>query len=365
MLFTPGSIGLLELPNRLVRSATAERMSNEEGIPLPSLISLYRELCQGGIGLIITGHMYISPEGKCHPEMTGVDSDSKIPGLQVLAKAVREEGGKAVVQINHGGGKCALETQKITYSPSAASQESIYGRDTEGLDEGRIRGIIADFALAAHRVQRAGFDGVQIHAAHGYLTSQFLSPLTNSRNDQWGGSLPNRQRFLKEVCLAVRESVGEEYPVLIKFGVADGVSGGLSLEDGLDTASNFESWGVDGVEISSGFSGDMFSSIQKAVRSTADEGYFLPFVKKVREVTELPIIAVGGFRSRMVMEKALLSGAADFISICRPLIRDPQLPARFLSGEVESSDCISANLCWADGPGEGIACKCSITNSKE
>ena len=365
MLFTPGSIGLLEIPNRLVRSATAERMSDEEGIPLPPLYRLYKELSQGGIGLIITGHMYINLEGKCHPEMTGIDAVSKLPGLQTLAQTVHEEGGKAVVQINHGGGKCALETQDITYSPSAAGQDSVFGRVVKELSKEKIQGIITDFALASRRVQTAGFDGVQIHAAHGYLASQFLSPLTNFRSDQWGGLLPNRQRFLKEICLAVRESVGDEFPVLIKFGIADGVPGGLSLEEGLETASHFEDWGIDGIEISSGFSGDLFSSIQKGVKSPADEGYFLSFVKKVREVTDLPLLAVGGFRSRLVMEKTLLSGMADFISICRPLIRDPQLPSRFLSGEMESSDCISANLCWAENPGEGISCKCSFTKSQE
>ena len=365
MLFTPGSIGLLELPNRLVRSATAERMADEDGNPLPSLRSLYGELSKGGVGLIISGHLYISPEGKCHPEMTGIDTDSKTPGLEELVQAAHKAGGKVVAQLNHGGGKCALETQKIVYSASPANSDSIFGRTVKELSQKSIRAIIADFALAARRVQNAGFDGVQIHAAHGYLASQFLSPLTNTRKDQWGGNLPNRQRFLKEVCLAVRESVGDEYPVLIKFGIADGVPGGLSLEDGLDTASYFESWGIDGVEISSGFSGDLFSSIQTGIKSFADEGYFLPFVKKAREVTELPILAVGGFRSRMVMEKTLLSGVADFISLCRPLIRDARLPARFLSGEIEVSDCISANLCWADGLGEGISCKCPITNSKE
>jgi 2,4-dienoyl-CoA reductase-like NADH-dependent reductase (Old Yellow Enzyme family) len=363
MLFTPGTIGLLELPNRLVRSATAERMADDDGNPLPRLSDLYRDLVQGGIGLIITGHMYVCPEGKCHPEMVAVDSDSRLPGLKELVRSIHEKGGKAVVQINHGGGKCALETQITAYSPSPADQDSLFGREVQELTEENIQGIIKDFALAARRVQRAGFDGVQIHAAHGYLAGQFLSPLTNFRNDQWGGSLSNRQRFLREVSLAVRDVVGDEYPVLIKFGIADGVPGGLSLEDGLETASQFESWGLDGIEISSGFGGELFSSIKTGVKSPQDEGYFLPFVKEVQEVTELPILAVGGFRSRMVMEKTLLSGGADFISICRPLIRDPQLPNRLQSGDIEVSDCISANLCWAEGPGEGISCKCTISNS--
>jgi 2,4-dienoyl-CoA reductase-like NADH-dependent reductase (Old Yellow Enzyme family) len=306
--------------------------------------------------------MYINPEGKCHPEMTGVDSDTKIPGLSELAHTVHEEGAKVVAQINHGGGKCEMETQKIVHSASPGDSDSIFGREVKKLSGRSIRKIIADFAQAAYRIKKAGFDGVQIHAAHGYLASQFLSPLTNLRTDKWGGTLTNRQQFLKEVCLSIRESVGDEYPVLIKFGVADGVQDGLSLEDGLNTASNFESWGIDGIEISSGISGDLFSGAQKGVKSPADEGYFLPFVRRVREVTNLPLLAVGGFRSRLVMEQTLLSGTADFISICRPLIRDSQLPALFRSEEVDASDCKSANLCWAEGPGEGISCKCSFTN---
>ena len=223
-----------------------------------------------------------------------------------------------------------------------------------------IRKIISDFAQAARRGKEAGFDAVQIHAAHGYLVSQFLSPLTNHRDDEWGESLSNRSKLLKEVCLATREQVGPDYPLLIKFGIADGCEGGLTLEDGLETLQNFESWGLDGVEISSGFSGELFSCIQKGINKPADEGYFLPFVEQVRLKTELPILAVGGFRSRNVMERVLLSDSADFISLCRPLIREPNLPALFEAGEETDSDCLSANLCWPKNIGEGISCKCFI-----
>lgn len=358
MLFTPGEIGLLELPNRLVRSATAERMANDQGFPLPTLTALYRTLTQGGVGLIITGHMYINPNGKSHHEMTGIYTDELIPRLAELVKAVHEEGGKIAVQINHGGGNCNQESVKQAISPSAAEQVSIYNRQTQEMTEKEIRQTISDFAQAARRVKEAGFDAVQIHAAHGYLVNQFLSPLTNHRDDEWGGSLSNRSKLLKEISLAVREQVGPDYPLLIKFGIADGYENGLSLEDGLETLQNFESWGLDGVELSSGFSGKLFSSIQKGINKPADEGYFLPFVEQARLKTELPILAVGGFRSRTVMERVLLAGTADFISLCRPLIRDPNLPALFEAGDETRSDCLSANLCWAENKGKGISCKC-------
>jgi len=323
MLFTTGEIGFLELPNRLVRSATAERMANDKGFPLPTLINLYRTLTQGGVGLIITGHMYINPDGKCHPEMTGIYTDEILPQLSKLVKTVHQEGGKIAVQINHGGGKCSLETVQQAISPSAAKQDSIYNRQTRDMTGEEIRKTISDFAQAARRGKEAGFDAVQIHAAHGYLV---------------------------RVCLVAREQVGPDYPLLIKFGIADGCEDGLSLENGLETLQNLESWGLDGVEISSGFSGELFECIQKGINKPADEGYFLPFVEQSRLKTELPILAVGGFRSRNVMERVLLSDAANFISLCRPLIREPNLPALFKAGEETDSDCLSANLCWPETP---------------
>jgi 2,4-dienoyl-CoA reductase-like NADH-dependent reductase (Old Yellow Enzyme family) len=223
-----------------------------------------------------------------------------------------------------------------------------------------IHSTVQAYAQAASRAKRSGFDAVQIHAAHGYLVSQFLSPLTNSRLDQWGGSLSNRSRFLKEICQVIRKEVGSDYPVFIKFGIADGRENGFPLEEGLETLSNFASWGLDGIEISSGISGELFSSIQKGINNPEQEGYFLPFLQEARGKTNLPLLAVGGFRSRQVMEKTLLSGAADFISLCRPLIREPRFPALLRTGAVTKSDCISANLCWAENKGEGISCKCPI-----
>ena len=357
MLFSPSQIGSLSLPNRLVRSATAERMATETGTPLPSLMDLYKELIRGEIGLLITGHMFIHPSGKCHSEMTAIHQDECLPALKELTEVVHQENGKVVVQINHGGSKCSPEVVDQVMAPSALDQESLTRSAREmSLDD--IQNTIEHFARAAQRAQRAGFDGVQIHSAHGYLNSQFLSPLANQRQDEWGGSLENRSRFLKNVCLVVREEVGPDFPVLIKFGIADGIKGGLTLTDGLDLIRQFESWGLDGVEISSGFSGDIFSSIQQDIDKPEDEGYFLEFARQARSTTTLPILAVGGFRSRQIMEKALQEGMADFISLCRPLIREPKLPALLRTGEVDASDCLSVNLCWAEKDGEGISCKC-------
>jgi 2,4-dienoyl-CoA reductase-like NADH-dependent reductase (Old Yellow Enzyme family) len=221
-----------------------------------------------------------------------------------------------------------------------------------------IYAAIEAFGQAARRVREAGFDAVQIHSAHGYLNSEFLSPLTNQRVDEWGGDLSNRMRFLRAVCAAVREKVGSDYPVLIKLGMQDGPDGGLTLEEGARVAGELQSLGIDLIETSSGIGKPGIGSVRKGVRKEAEEGYFLPFARAARAASALPIAVVGGFRSREVMERALQSGDADLISLCRPLIREPDLPNRMKAGLTDRSACLSANNCWALKDGDGIGCKC-------
>ena len=359
MLFEPGTIGQLQLPNRLVRSATAERMSDENGVPRAQLQQLYRTLARGGVGLIITGHMYVHPSGKAHAEMTGIFSDELVPSLAELADAVHREGGLVVPQINHGGMQCSRDAVEATIAPSSVTAPYL-SQPAREMTPDEIAQCIEAYAQAARRAKDAGFDGVQLHGAHGYLVSQFLSPLTNRREDQWGGDWEGRTRFLRTVCHAVREQVGSEFPVLIKLGIADAVEGGLSLEEGLQVVAALAPWGIDGVEISAGFAGGRSSSIRKGINSEADEAYFRPWAHEARKVTALPLVLVGGFRSRAVMEDVLASGDADFISLSRPLICEPDLPNRLRAGLQERSSCISANQCWAERAGEGIACKCPL-----
>lgn len=355
-LFTPGDIGTLVLPNRLVRSATAERMANPDGTPKPGLKALYQELARGGVGLIITGHMYVHPSGKAHPEMMGVYSDDMVPGLAELADAVHQEGGRAVVQINHGGMQCSRETVPETIAPSAVTAPSSE-RPAREMTPDEIALLIEAYGQAARRAKEAGFDGVQIHAAHGYLISQFLSPFINHRADEWGGDLEGRMRFLGAVCRAVRKQVGPEYPVFVKLGMMDGVEGGLTADESVRVVAALGGMGLDGVEISGGIASD---ATRTGIRSESDEAYYRPLAQQARPMTKLPIVLVGGFRSRKVMEDVLAAGDADFISLCRPLICEPDLPNRLRAGTQERSACISANRCWPDEMDEGIACKCRI-----
>lgn len=359
-LFTPYTFGSLTLPNRLVRSATAERMAVPDGEIPQKMMDFYRRLTQGGVGLIITGHMYVHPTGKAHPEMTGVYSDKLLDGLSQLADVIQAEGGLVAVQINHAGLKADPETVPEPLAPSAVVDERLTNRMPRGLTVEEIEELIDAFGQAARRVKQAGFDAVQIHSAHGYLGSQFLSPAANRRTDEWGGSLENRMRFLRRVSAAVRAQVGPEYPVFTKLGMQDGFDDGLTLEEGAQVAAALKGMGLDAVELSSGFGSKTLTSSRKGVRRPKEEAYFLSYARAVREVTDLPLMLVGGMRSRQVMEQLLADGEVDFVSMSRPLINDPDFPNKLRTGELERSGCISANNCWAREMDAGIACKCPV-----
>jgi len=358
ILFEAGSIAGLEVKNRLVRSATAEKMCDEGGRPEQAMIDLYADLARGGVGLIITGHAFVHASGKAHPTMMGVHRDELVPSLQALTKVVHQEGGGkrsgVVMQINHAGRQTSEETiGRTPVAPSPVPRVKGGPRPHE-LTDAEIEELVAAFGRAAGRAKEAGFDGVQLHGAHGYLINQFCSPATNWRRDRWGGSIARRLRFLEEVAAAVRDEVGGDYPLLIKLGIQDFVRDGLTLDDGVEIVRHLADWGIDAVEISCGMGG---TSSRKDILKPEDEAYFLPQARRAREATDLPIILVGGMRSLAVVESILEEGAADFISMCRPLIREPDLPNQWREGRTESAACVSCNKCWP-GPGEyGIACR--------
>ncbi|MFC2105869.1 NADH:flavin oxidoreductase [Candidatus Bipolaricaulota bacterium] len=364
ILFSSARIGALELPNRLVRSATAEHLANADGWPKPKLKELYQTLVRGGVGLIITGHMYVHPSGRSHTEMLGIHEDGLIGPLAELAEAVHGEGGQVVAQINHVGMKASLEAVAEPIAPTTMNM-LFTKRSARAIAPGEADLLIEAFGEAARRAREAGFDGVQIHAAHGYLISQYLSPLTNQRTDEWGGSLKRRVRFLTEVCKEVRSQVGKGYPVLVKLGMMDRLEGGLAPEESVRVAGALEEMGLDGLEISGGIGSDSSFHIREDIRSVSEEAYFRPLAQRVRSATNLPILLVGGLRSKSVMEDVVATGDADFISLCRPLICEPELPNAFRQGLWNRSSCISCNRCLPEKPGdEGIACKLNSEASR-
>jgi 2,4-dienoyl-CoA reductase-like NADH-dependent reductase (Old Yellow Enzyme family) len=360
-LFSSVSLGNLELVNRLVRSATAELLATEPvGRATPALAALYGELARGGVGLIISGHAYVDPRGKAHPEMLGVHCDELIPGLRTLAEATHAEGGRLALQINHGGRQCDRACTPYSIAPSAVPTPE--GDTPREMTSAEIVATVDAFAQAARRAKLAGVDAVQLHGAHGYLVSQFLSPHTNRRTDAWGGGFEQRLSFLAAICEAVRGQVGSEYPVFIKLGMTDNldrVPDGLTPDDGARIVSRLHDLGLDAVEISGGIGGDQSDfNGRLAVGKKAPEAYFRSLSRRAKAVTDLPVMLVGGLRSRAVMDDVLASGDADLISMCRPLIREPDLPGRLQSGEASASTCISGGRCWANELGQGIRCKC-------
>jgi 2,4-dienoyl-CoA reductase-like NADH-dependent reductase (Old Yellow Enzyme family) len=356
-LFEPGRIGSMALRNRFVRSATWEAMATPDGAVTPRLIDVIANLGRGGVGLIISGHAYVRPEGQAGPLQMSAAGDEMIQGLRQLAAAAHDHGAKMVLQIAHAGYFAAHHlTGRPPSAVSAAVKLDEVPRRELTLDD--IQNVVRAFAAAAARAKAAGFDGVQIHSAHGYLLNQFLSPLFNRRTDAYGGPLPNRVRVHLETIRAVRQAVGADYPVLIKLNGRDFADGGLEPGESLEAAALMEQAGLDAIELSSGMTKfSRFGSARTKISNQAKEAYNQEEARVFRRRLQIPLILVGGIRSLPVAERLVAEGACDFISMSRPLIREPDLINRWKSGDRRKAACTSDNLCF--GParsGEGLYC---------
>lgn len=353
-LFDEVKLGKIVIKNRFVRSATWEGMCDEDGVPTEKLLSLYEELVKGGVGLVITGYAYVRKEGKGNPYQLGLYDDSLLPSLKDLVNTVHSLGGKIVTQIVHAGGQGKKSVSGMkTIAPSAVSFPS-YDDIPEEMTKRDIEDVIEAFGEAAVLAMESGFDGVQLHGAHGFLISQFLSPLTNKREDEYGGSLENRSRFLMEVYRAVRAGVGEDYPVLIKMNADDFIPGGFSFGDLLKVAKMLEDEGIDGLEVSGGTaaSGEK-TPARIGVVNPEQEAYHREYSSILKSQVSFPIILVGGLRSPELLEEVLSSGDADLFSMSRPFIREPGLINRWASGDLKKAKCISCNGCFLPGMQEG------------
>lgn len=329
-MFNPGNIGLLKLQNRFIRSATAEFVANDDdGTITKEYHSLYSNLALGEIGLVIQGHLYVMDEGKAHKHMAGIAHDAHIVGLTQITKLVHEAdtGSLIAAQLNHGG---ALSVSTKTASPREDKEIKV-------MSEEDIENVIKGFREAALRAKKAGYDAIQIHSAHGYLLSQFLSNNTNKRTDSWGGSLENRAQFLLSVYQAIRSSVGSNYPVLVKMNGSDDPSEGFTADEGSKVARWLAEAGLDAIEISG----------MKSTRTVKieDEAYFTHTARIIKQqIGDMPLILVGGLRSLTQMQE-LREEFVDFISMCRPFIREPDLVQKFRTGK-KRADCISCNRCY-------------------
>lgn len=356
-LFESTEINGMTLSNRFVRSATWEGMATEDGAATPDLIQIMAELAKGEVGLIISSHAYVSKQGQAGPRQLGAYADDLRPGLRKMTAAVHAQGGKIVMQLAHAGyhanGKLS---GMMPVAPSAV--ESLAKSPRKALTEDGIQDVVQAFAAAAVRAKKADFDGVQIHAAHGYLLSQFLSPIYNHRTDAYGGGIRNRSKPLMAVLKAVRKAVGNDYPILIKMNCGDFIEGGLVLEDAIQVGKMLAEGGIDAIELSGGLlTGGKMSPSRMGIHSLEKEAYFQKEARAFKTEVQVPLILVGGNRSYETAQRVVDNGIADYVSLCRPLIREPGLIGRWRSGDLTKSACLSDNKCF--GPimaGKGLFC---------
>ncbi len=352
ILFSSFKIGQLTVKNRFMHSATYEAMSGSDGIVSEGLLKRYRQLAKGETGLIVPGHMNVHPTGKAGLKQTGIFSDDLLEGLKQLVSVIHEEKGKVVFQLAHAGRQTRKEiTGMDPIAPFNNGTDPTFGVEPRVMTEVDIQEMITAFGDAARRAADAGADGVQIHAAHGYLVNQFLSPFFNRRDDEWGGSDENRFRFLKQVFLAIKNKIPSDMAVLIKLNTND-----FTPQAGIDPelAARYAKWlvelGIDGIEISSGTLSysPLAMSRNKDVEGTfsLQENYHLDAADIIKPVIgDTTLMLVGGVRRLVQMEHIVETKKADMISMCRPFIREPHLVKRFASGKTDVAGCVSCNNC--------------------
>ena len=353
-LFEQGSIGAVKLKNRMIRSATWEGMCEQSGRPTQKLIDYYCDLVKGGIGMIISGYTFIRPEGKQLPGKMGIHTDDFAHDFKRLTRAVHDLNGKIAIQLVHAGGMADSKT--INCRPVAPTDIKIgaYPEAPRALSILEIEAITDAFAKAAQRAKDWGFDAVQIHGAHGYLISQFLSPMTNQRTDAYGGSLENRARFLFEIYEKIRMRVNNDYPVFIKLNGDDYVENGLTQKESVQISKRLSDAGINAIEVSCGSaaSGEK-GPARKKINSPETQAYNLDLALCIKKEVLCPVISVGGFRSLSIAQKAIYEDGMDFIALARPLIREPDLAQKWEANKTDESECISCNKCFIPGMTKG------------
>ena len=341
-LFENTAIGGMELRNRFIRSATAEAITDGTKVSR-RLVDMYRDLAVGGVALITTGYAFISKKGQSIEKMIGFDDGADSTGLSSLAGAVHDEGAKIMAQLVHAGGNRLFDPGFPPEGPSAVQNRMSQATPVE-MTEQDIKQTVKDFASAAKRAVEFGFDAVQIHAAHEYLLSSFLSPFSNTRTDRYGGSIENRARLLFEVYQAVRTAVGSSFPVTVKINVIDYYDDGLTPDDSAWVCRELSALGIDAIEISA-TGGPEFMGIFTAIDEPSKEAYLEKYAKQVKSQIDCPLILVGGIRSLEVAERLNSDKAADFISMARPLLSEPDLIKKWETGKAKKARCISCAKC--------------------
>lgn len=395
ILFQPLSIGALEVAGRLFKTATSETRASEDGFVTEELLDFYEPIAAAGTPLIITGNLYVHRRGKATPRQCGADRDELIPGLTRWAELAHRHGSRIFAQLNHCGRQVLPHTVGLEHALSASAvKELSLGTKPRPMRVEQIKEAVDAFAAAAARCRKAGFDGIQIHAAHGYLISQFLTPYTNRRKDDYGGSFENRLRLLKEIYRAGRERVGPGFPIIMKLNGADSLPlrRGLKPEELAEIALAMEHAGLDAVEVSIGHyasglpmvrgrfwrffrdvmrygTGNQLDAFRRLSMRLGGplfalifgllwrhyQGFNLELGRRFKERLSIPVISVGGFHTRKAMEEAIADDLCDAVSSGRAMIADPFL-YRHLQTGVAGPQCVFCNSCIARVGGQAVDC---------
>ncbi|MCB9557949.1 MAG: NADH:flavin oxidoreductase/NADH oxidase family protein [Deltaproteobacteria bacterium] len=332
------------LSNRLGKSALSENLA-VAGAPTARLFTLYERWATSGAALLISGNVMVHRDGRGEPGNVVVEDDRHLAALRRWAAAAQSQGAQLWMQVNHVGRQATRGINRRPVAPSAGERVALMGlfAKPRELSIAEIEDLIARYVRAARCAQQAGFAGVQVHAAHGYLISQFLSPRTNKRNDRWGGNAENRRRFLLAIVEQMRRTVGAHFPIGVKLNSADFQRGGFSEDESLEVVEALERAGIDLLEISGGnYESPAMTGLtdrQGRLRSSsaAREAYFLEYAKAVRKRVAVPLMLTGGLRTAATMHQVIADGSVDLIGLGRPLAVEPDLPRRLLDGSAKAA----------------------------
>ncbi len=338
ILFEGFDIGSMHVANRFVRAATYEALADEAGRPTPEIMAVYEELAEGGAGLIITGYAHVTADEQPNPRMLGLYDDALVPAFRALTGAVHDRGALIAAQLAYGGSATRLDPPSPRILGPSAVPEPDTGIVPVEATVQDIRDLVDAFAQAARRARDAGFDGVELHAAHGYVLSQFLSPRMNRRTDAYGGTAGNRARIVLEIIEAVRLATGPAFPLLVKLNSSDGPEGGLTEEDSLEAAKLFVQSGADAIEVSG-----VWRPLK--ARDFGGEPFFGDYARKLARATDVPVVLTGGNRRFDVMERMAREDGIAAFGLSRPLLCEPDLVNRWKENPAHPVRCLSCNRC--------------------
>lgn len=345
-VFSPLKLKKKKIKNRFVRSATCEYFGDSDGIPDSRLDELYRQLAAGGVGTIVTGYVYVMPNGRSNPGQAGIYDDHFISIWKRIREAVTEYDSLMIMQLVHGGRQVRAKGHAGPIWAPSNVPDPVFKTDPQAMTLQEIKQVEDAFIQGAIRAEKAGFDGVQLHVAHGYLLSQFMSPYTNKRSDSYGGNQEKRTRIVVEIIDRIKQHVSKDFIMSAKINGADSLFRGLSIGDALLSAQMMESAGLDWLEVSGGMAEAKDVTVKPDINSIKDEGYFRLHGAEIGQALRIPVASVGGYRSLSVMEDTISTGDADLISLSRPFVREPDLANKFKTGKTKRAACVSCNRCF-------------------